>query len=260
MGFHIGGGTEGMKIYYFSKRGLMSTAFLAVLLAGFLGFSLLYYNDIGVATRMSEPIYQGNTGQKNVALTVNVDWGEEYIPQMLAEFKKHEAVVTFYVTGSWAEKNKDLLKRMAQEGHSIQNHGYKHLHFNTLTQDQMTTQIKKAEETIKEITGRKTTFFTPPYGEQNKQLMTVISELGYDLTMWSVDTIDWQRPDPDIIVKRVMNKVHNDAIILMHPTEPTVKALPAMLTQLKQDGYKMIPMEKIVITKDGKAKGDVQTT
>lgn len=249
-----------MKIYYFSKRGLMSTAFLAVLLAGFLGFSLLYYNDIGVATRMSEPIYQGNTGQKNVALTVNVDWGEEYIPQMLAEFKKHEAVVTFYVTGSWAEKNKDLLKRMAQEGHSIQNHGYKHLHFNTLTQDQMTTQIKKAEETIKEITGRKTTFFTPPYGEQNKQLMTVISELGYDLTMWSVDTIDWQRPDPDIIVKRVMNKVHNDAIILMHPTEPTVKALPAMLTQLKQDGYKMIPMEKIVITKDGKAKGDVQTT
>lgn len=249
-----------MKVYYFTKRGLISTALIAVLLAGFLGFSLMYYNDISIATRMSEPIYQGNTGQKNVAITVNVDWGEEYIPQMLAEFKKHEAVATFYVTGSWAEKNRDLLKRMAQEGHSIQNHGYKHLHFNTLTQEQMAAQIKKAEETIKEVTGRKTTFFTPPYGEQNRQLMTVVSELGYDLTMWSVDTIDWQRPDPDTIVKRVMNKVHNDAIILMHPTEPTAKALPAMLIQLKQDGYKMIPMEKIVIKKDGKTKGDVQTT
>jgi peptidoglycan/xylan/chitin deacetylase (PgdA/CDA1 family) len=90
--------------------------------------------------------------------------------------------------------------------------------------------------------------------------MTVISELDYHLTMWSVDTIDWQRPEPETIVKRVINKVHNDAIILMHPTEPTAKALPDMLTQLKQDGYKMITVEKIVIMKDGEIKGDTQTT
>ncbi|HQA49206.1 MAG: polysaccharide deacetylase family protein [Syntrophomonadaceae bacterium] len=249
-----------MRIYYFSKRGLMSAAFIAVLLAGFLGFSFMYYNDISIATHMAEPIYQGNTGQKNVAITVNVDWGEEYIPQMLAEFKKHEALATFYVTGTWAEKNQDLLKEMVQEGHSIQNHGYQHLHFNTLTRDQMATQIKKGEQAIQKITGRKTTFFTPPYGEQNRQLMAVISELDYHLTMWSVDTIDWQRPEPKTIVKRVINKVHNDAIILMHPTEPTAKALPDMLTQLKQDGYKMITVEKIVIMKDVKIKGDTQTT
>jgi peptidoglycan/xylan/chitin deacetylase (PgdA/CDA1 family) len=124
----------------------------------------------------------------------------------------------------------------------------------------MATQIKKGEQAIQRITGRKTTFFTPPYGEQNRQLMTVISELDYHLTMWSVDTIDWQRPEPETIVKRVINKVHNDAIILMHPTEPTAKALPDMLTQLKQDGYKMITVEKIVIMKDGEIKGDTQTT
>lgn len=249
-----------MKVYYFTKRGLLSYAILAVLIAGFMGISLLYYNDTGIATRLNEPIYQGNTGQKNVAITVNVDWGEEYIPQMLTEFKKQDVAVTFYVTGTWAEKNKDLLKQMAQEGHSIQNHGYKHVHFNTLSSEQMATQITKTAKVINDITGQKSTFFTPPYGEQNKQLMMVVSELGYNLTMWSVDTIDWQRPDPNTIVKRVMNKVHNDAIILMHPTEPTAQALPSLLTQLKKDGYNMIPMEKIVIVKDGKVTGDVKTT
>lgn len=247
-----------MKVYYFSRRNLLSMAMLVILLAGFVGFSLLYFNETGIATRLNEPIYQGKTGQKNVAITVNVDWGEEYIPQMLSEFKKHKTVVTFYVTGTWAEKNRELLKQMSQEGHSIQNHGYKHVHFNTLTPDQMAEQIKKTEKVIAEVTGRKSTFFTPPYGEQNKQLMTVVTELGYDLTMWSVDTIDWQRPDADTIVKRVMNKVHNDAIILMHPTEPTAEALPDLLDQLQQDGYNMVPMEKIIV-KDGKTQGDIKT-
>lgn len=247
-----------MKVYYLSRRSLLSTALFLIIMVGFLGLSLMYFNKAGIATRMQEPIYQGNTGQKNVAITVNVDWGEEYIPRMLAEFKKHDAVATFYVTGTWAEKNRDLLKQMFQEGHSIQNHGYKHVHFNTLAPDQMAEQIKKAEKVITDITGKKSTFFTPPYGEQNKQLMTVVSELGYELTMWSVDTIDWQRPAADTIVKRVMNKVHNDAIILMHPTEPTAQALPDLLSQLKQDGYKMVSIDKIIV-KDGKIKGDVQT-
>lgn len=247
-----------MKVYYFSRRNLLGILALLILVAGFLGFSLIFFNDSGIATHMNSPIYQGNTGQKVVAITVNVDWGEEYIPQMLQEFKKHNAVVTFYVTGVWAEKNRDLVKQMAQAGHSIQNHGYKHVHFNSLSPDQAAEQITKAEKVIQGITGRKSTFFAPPYGEQNKQLMMVVTELGYKLTMWSVDTIDWQRPDPDTIIKRVLNKVHNDAIILMHPTDPTVKALPGMLGQLNKDGYKMIPIEKIVITKDGKAKGEIK--
>jgi peptidoglycan/xylan/chitin deacetylase (PgdA/CDA1 family) len=63
--------------------------------------------------------------------------------------------------------------------------------------------------------------------------------------MWSVDTIDWQRPDPATIVKRISNKVHNDAIILMHPTEPTVKALPDMLKYLQEQQYKMITINQI---------------
>ena len=80
MGFHLGGGERKMRIYYVSRRSMLNAALLVVLLAGFIGFSLLYFNETGIATRVNEPIYQGNTGQKNVAITVNVDWGEEYIP------------------------------------------------------------------------------------------------------------------------------------------------------------------------------------
>lgn len=241
-----------MKIYYFTKKTMLGAAIIFILLCGFLGLSFLYLNDTGIASYSKDPIYQGNTGQKVVALTVNVDWGEEYIPEMLKEFKKQDARVTFFVTGRWAEKNPELLKEMSKAGHSIQNHGYKHLHFNQLTPAQAEEQIKKAEKIIKEITGTQSTFFASPYGEQGKQLMQVVSSIDYDLIMWSIDTIDWQRPSPDTIVKRVLNRIHNDAIVLMHPTEPTVKALPQLLKGLKEQGYKMVSIGDIINVKDGK--------
>ena len=242
-----------MKIYYFSKNSMLGTAIIFIVLCGFLGISLLYFNNAGIASHSKEPIYQGNSNEKAIALTVNVDWGEEYIPDMLKEFKKHDARVTFFVTGRWAEKNPELLQEMSKAGHSIQNHGYKHLHFNQLSEDQAQEQIMKAEKVIEEITGKKSRFFASPYGEQSKKLMQAVSGLNYDLIMWSIDTIDWQRPAPETIIKRVTNRIHNDAIILMHPTEPTVKALPGMLSQLKEEGYKMVTIEKIIIDKDSKS-------
>ncbi len=166
---------------------------------------------------------------------------------MLKEFKAYNARVTFFVTGIWAEKNPQLLKKMHTEGHSIQNHGYKHLHFNSLSSIESKQQIKKAEDTIKEITGKKTSYFASPYGEYNRKLMNAVSEIDYDLIMWSIDTIDWQRPNPETINKRVINKLHNDAIILMHPTDPTSKALPEMLKSINELGYEMVTIDKILI-------------
>ena len=51
--------------------------------------------------------------------------------------------------------------------------------------------------------------------------------------MWSVDTIDWQKPTPDVLINRVMSKVHNGAIILMHPTVSTEQSLDQLITQIK---------------------------
>jgi len=231
---------------------------LSILLLGlFTAILLMRGDDSSVASRVLDPIYQGNSGEKAVAIAVNVDWGEEYIPQMLKSFKENQAEVTFFVSGKWAEKNPELLKEMKAAGHSIQNHGYKHLHFNNISAEEASKQIKKAEEIINKTVGEKPRFFAPPYGEYNQQLLNVVAALDYELIMWSIDTIDWQRPDPATIVKRVSNKLHNDAIILMHPTDPTVKALPAMLEKIKQDGYKMLTIDKIIKQSKGdNSKGD----
>lgn len=240
-----------MRIYWVNRKRLwtISAALFSII------FTLLvlvsYYRWSGIeANANKEAIYQGNTGKKVVAICVNVDWGEEYIPAMLEEFKKAQAQVTFFVTGSWAEKNPELLKQMSEAGHSIQNHAYKHVHFSSLSDAEAQAQIKKAETVIEKIIGKKTRFFAPPYGEQNDRLVKAAGEIGYELIMWSVDTIDWQKPSPQTIVKRVGNKVHNDAIILMHPTDPTLQALPDLLAYLQDQGYGMITIDSILVKTD----------
>ncbi len=240
-----------MRIYFFDRKSLFRIG-AALLITALLLAAISYYRYSGVeATASQEAIYQGNTGKKVVAICVNVDWGEEFIPDMLEEFKKGQAQATFFVTGSWAEKNPELLKEMSEAGHSIQNHAYKHVHFSSLSDKEAQAQIKKAEAVIQEIIGQKTRFFAPPYGEQNGRLVKAVGAIGYQLIMWSIDTIDWQKPSPETIVKRVCNKVHNDAIILMHPTDPSVKALPDLLNYLQQEGYGMITIDSILVTADG---------
>ena len=234
-----------MRIYYFSTKKLLTVGIIVVLTLGFLSGAFLNKAHTTIAAGKDAPIFQGNTGAKAVAITVNVDWGEEFIPAMLDEFKKNNALVTFFVTGRWAEKNPEMLKKMAIAGHSIQNHGYKHVHFNQLSPTEVTSEIKKAEDVIYGITGTRSSFFASPYGEYNSQLVRTVNGINYKYIMWSADTIDWQRPDPTTIVNRVIKKVHNDAIVLMHPTEPTLKALPEMLKQLREQNYQMITIDKI---------------
>ncbi len=243
-----------MKIYYVSRKRLIVVLLCFLLLVLFTSAMLAIFlrgDESSVVSKLIDPIYQGNSGKKVVAICVNVDWGEEYIPQMLKGFEEKQAKVTFFVTGKWAQKNPELLREMKKAGHSIQNHGYQHLHFNKISAAEARVQIEKAGDIIDGLVDEKPGYFAPPYGEYNRQLLDVAAALDYELIMWSIDTIDWQRPEPATIVKRVISKLHNDAIILMHPTEPTVKALPEMLERIKEEGYKMVTINEIIRGNEG---------
>jgi len=54
--------------------------------------------------------------------------------------------------------------------------------------------------------------------------------------MWSKDTIDWRDHDKDLIIKRATTDVKGGDLILMHPTQETVKALPYILDFYKKAG------------------------
>lgn len=194
----------------------------------------------------TEPIFHGNIEQNKVAFVCNVFWGEEFLPDMLKTLEDNNVHITFFIGGTWAKDNPDLLKNIVEKGHEVANHSYNHPHPNTLSKDKNKEQILKAETIIQQITGVKTSLYAPPYGEYNDVVLNAAQEVDYKTIMWSIDTIDWKRPPSEIVKSRVLKKIHNGAIVLMHPTEPTKKALPELLKELREKGYIITTVSDVI--------------
>lgn len=192
------------------------------------------------------PYYKGTSGKPQVSLMVNVDWGNEYIPSMLATFARYNIATTWFPTGNWAEKFPELAMEIAAAGHELGNHGGWHGMASQMSADQVRDLILSGEEKIVNATGQKPMVFAPPAGDMNKQTVAVAAELGYKTILWTIDTVDWQRPAPTVIVDRVIGRIENDALILMHPTEPTAQALPLIIEQLIDKGYEVVTVSELL--------------
>ncbi len=197
------------------------------------------------------PVYQGPEESQLVSLTFNVDWGSEYLPGLLELLDQHQTEVTFFLTGGWMEKNPELLHSLFEAGHQLENHGYRHLHPNSLTEEEVCQLIEKNSQLLEEELGVESSYFAPPYGEYNDQVLRVADELDHTLIMWTVDSIDWQRPEPEIIQQRVLEGIEGGAIVLLHPTAPTLEAMEGLIISIKERGYRLVTLSEMLTGSPG---------
>jgi len=196
--------------------------------------------------QVQQPYYQGTTDKKQVAFKINVAWGEDHLPQMLNILEENNIKATFFLVGQWVEKFPQLASEIKERGHEIGNHGFDHSHPTELSIEELKKLIKKNEELLEDIVGYKPELFAPPYGEVNEDVVKAAEELGYKTVLWSTDTIDWQKPEPEVIVERATKEIEKGEIILIHPTEPTVEALPQLISELRGPGYELVTISKLL--------------
>jgi len=198
----------------------------------------LIYKEVPPKKHLSQleaaPIYRAHPDKPVASFLINVAWGNEYIPPMLMVLKKHNVKATFFLEGKWAKNNPELVKMINEAGHEIGNHSYSHPDMKTLSAEQTRQQIIETNKIIKAITGDSSSLFAPPSGAFRDETVKIAHELGLYTIMWSVDTIDWQRPPSSVLIERVMSKVHKGAFILMHPTKPTSESLEELIVQMKK--------------------------
>ncbi len=234
----------------FLSRNLISKliVFLLFLFVAGVGiFGLQDIQEIQVTGQNDLVIFRGNTENKNVALSFNVDWGEEQIPKILKILEDNNIKVTFYLSGKWTEKFPELAEELAKKGHELGNHSYSHPHVDNLSIKENISEIKKTEGIILEKTGYKTCLYAPPYGEKKQHVIKAASNAGYITVYWTIDTIDWDKSrSPQVIFNTVINKAQNGAIVLMHPMPNTVNVLPKIISELKRMGYDFKTVSNII--------------
>lgn len=229
-------------------REVFCNIIIAIAILFVLGMSIK--DDIAQVFKSGEPqaYYNGDTSKNNISLMINVYWGTEYIDEMLMIFDEHNVKCTFFIGGSWAAKNEDILKEIVRRGHELGNHGYFHKDHKNLSRERNREEIYVTEKLIESICGVKTNLFAPPSGSYNKVTLEVADELGYKTIMWSKDTIDWRDKDTSLIYKRATTKASNGDLVLMHPTKNTVEALPNIIKTLKQKGFYLVTVSENIAT------------
>ncbi len=198
-----------------------------------------------VSAQGRQPLYSGKSATK-VSLMVNVYWGTEYVQPMLDIFAKYNCKTTFFVGGSWVVGNPDTLKKIADAGHEIGNHGYYHKDHKKLDAAYNRKEISSAHDAVKDVLGIDMNLFAPPSGAFGDTALGVAEELGYRSIMWTRDTIDWRDHNSDLIYKRAVKNIKGGDLILMHPTDSTVKALENILQAVADAGLKVAPVSEVL--------------
>ncbi|MFP7494036.1 polysaccharide deacetylase family protein [Terribacillus saccharophilus] len=192
------------------------------------------------------PIYRAREDQEQIALLINVSWGEEHIPAILQTLKDANVKANFFIEGKWAKENNQLVEMIKEEGHVIGNHAYNHPDMKRMNKVDSAEQISQTNEIIHAITGDKPIYFAPPSGSFNDGVIQAASDQGMETILWSVDTIDWQKPTVPVMMKRVTEKLHPGAFILMHPTPVVEAGLEEMLKAIEDKGYSVSTLDTIL--------------
>jgi peptidoglycan/xylan/chitin deacetylase (PgdA/CDA1 family) len=228
---------------------------LAVLLlpAALLPFRA-FADHYGKKNRPGAVYWHGDLNRPQVALTFDDGPNEPYTSQILQVLKDEEVKATFFLVGMNVEKEPAVARAVVEAGHAVGNHSWSHPDMIFETPGQVAKQLDWTEEAIFRATGRRPKMFRPPYGADDPLTLHTSGKLGYVAVKWSISARDWERPGAERIVARVLGRVKNGAIILMHDGDKahggdrsqTVAALKVIIPELKKRGYKFVTVPEML--------------
>ncbi|MBR4881583.1 MAG: polysaccharide deacetylase family protein [Clostridia bacterium] len=212
--------------------------------------SLIILLALVLALYINSSMYCNAQEPKRIALTFDDGPHYKYTGEILDILKKYDVRATFFTVGTNVERFPELVQRELSEGHEVANHTYSHKHMAKLTEAQFKDEVKGWEDVIYEGHEYTSDLFRPPEGILTDGEKQVISELGYDVVLWSIDTRDWAHNKVDRIVDAVISDVTDGAVILFHDfvsgDSPTPEALEIIIPKLKDMGYEFVTVSQLM--------------
>ena len=202
--------------------------------------------------RQFDTAYLGDPTQKRIYLTFDAGYENGCTEKILDILEKHEVKAAFFLAGNYLEKNADLVRRMAREGHIVGNHTMHHYDMSKIADRNVFTQeLEAVEKLYLEITGQEMPkFYRPPQGIYSQENLAMAKELGYKTVFWSLAYVDWNddaQPTKEQAFGKLIPRIHNGAVVLLHSTSRTnAEILDELLTRWKEMGYTFGTVEELL--------------
>lgn len=195
--------------------------------------------------------YLGDTSQKVIYLTFDCGYENGYTASILDTLKKHNAPAAFFVVGNMIESAPDLIRRMVAEGHIVGNHTYHHPDMSSISdQAAFQKELESLEALFQETTGQTMSkYYRPPQGKYNVENLRQAKALGYKTILWSLAYVDWyvdDQPTPEQAYSKLLPRIHDGAIVLLHSTSRTnAEILNELLTKWEEMGFSFASLDQL---------------
>lgn len=192
-------------------------------------------------------LMHGDLKSRQIAITFDDGPHPKYTPRLLAILRKYKVKATFFVVGERAEQYPKLVKAEIAGGHCVGNHTFHHVNLTKIPEAYVATEITACDEVLRKILGRRPRLFRPPGGDYNDKVAEVAEALGYTTVLWTDDPGDYASPGAGLIRERIMDRIGNGGIILIHDgIDQTISILPRLLQDLSDQGYQFVTVDEML--------------
>jgi polysaccharide deacetylase family sporulation protein PdaB len=194
------------------------------------------------------PIYNVETQEHKVAISFDASWGADKTLDILNLLGQYSVDATFFLVELWINEFPDLVEEIDKRGFEIGNHSSTHCNMTKLSRQQIELELTQTNEAISNITSKPVKLFRPPFGAYNNTLINTVEALGMTTIQWDVDSLDWKGISAMDINLRVMNRVENGSIILMHNnSDNIIDGLILILESLTNKGYEITSVGNLIL-------------
>ena len=195
--------------------------------------------------------YLGDTGKQVLYLTFDAGYENGCTEKILDTLQKHNVKAAFFLVGNYLEQNPALVRRMAAEGHTVGNHTYHHRDMSAIADEAVfREELTAVEDLYRQITGQELAkYYRPPQGVYSEENLRMAQSLGYRTLFWSLAYVDWNndaQPTREEAFAKLLPRIHNGAIVLLHSTSETnAEILDELLTKWEEAGYRFITPDEL---------------
>lgn len=226
---------------------------LLIITSAFIAAAIAFMHNQQVAvfstTDVPRAISKIDTNQKQLALTFDIGSGDVQASRILKSLKKENVQATFFISGSWAEQHRDIVKKIVKGKHELASYGFNQKNYQSLKQKKMKKDMQLARKAIKKASGKETTWLRTPKGHFDEDVLQTADAANYTVVDWSVDADDVIDPDAQSIVDTIVEHASRGDIIRLDASDAakqTGQALPDIIEELEEKGYHFVTVSKLL--------------
>lgn len=185
--------------------------------------------------------YATSPDKKRILITFDQGYENGYTAGILDTLAEKHVTAIFFLTGDYAKREPELVRRMIAEGHMLGNHGMTHASLPTLSREAAIEELQSLHEYVLEKYSYPMQYFRCPCGEYSPEALEIAQSLGYKTIFWSGSHVDWltdDQPDPAAALQKLTAQAHGGEILLLHSVSSTnAQILGDLIDDLRAQGY-----------------------